>query len=89
MKKRYRRPWKEELKDLFSMHAAERRGFLVLLWLCFVAAGWVIYEQWIRPSPVDDLAKLQVAYAELKLSAGRMALFTWSTPSYFRNWRRK
>ena len=70
MKKRYLRPWKEELKDLFSMHAAERRGFLVLLSLCFVAAGWVIYEQWIRPSPVDDLAKLQVAYAELKLSAG-------------------
>lgn len=55
------RPWKEELKDLFAMHKGERRGFSILFVLCLLAAGWVAYEQWLRPDTWDDRG-LEVAW---------------------------
>ncbi len=64
-RKRYERPLKEELKDLFNVHAGERTGIGLLLLLCFVASGWVAYEQYIAPDVVKDKAALEVVYAQL------------------------
>lgn len=47
-------PW----KDVLSMHRGERRGFLWLIAGCLMAAGWVTYEQWLRPSDQQDLTIL-------------------------------
>jgi competence protein ComEA len=69
-RKRYERPWKEELKDLFHVHAGERKGIGLLLLLCFLAAGWVAYEQYFAPDVVKDKAALEVAYAQLSLAEG-------------------
>lgn len=54
-----RRPLREQLMDLLSMHSVERRGaaFLVIL-LCGLSA-WVVYEQWIRKPAVEDLSALE------------------------------
>lgn len=60
-RKRARRPWKEELKDIFDLHASERRGIGLLLLLCAVAAGWVLYEQRIAPDIVRDRAAFELA----------------------------
>ena len=57
MEKEY---WKERIKDVFNLHWAERRGFaLLLVVLVLIAAGRVIYLQWLRPSLAVDLAPLQ------------------------------
>lgn len=60
------RPWKEDLKDLFSVHAGERRAVLFLLVCCALALGWAVYAQWFAPRHVPDAADLQVTWAELK-----------------------
>ena len=69
-RKRYERPWKEELKDLFTIHAGERTGIGLLLLVCFLASGWVVYEQYIAPDVVKDKAALEVAYAQLSVAEG-------------------
>ena len=52
--KRPLKPAKEQLKDLFSMHTAERRGSLVMILVLTLCSAWVVYEQWFhRPDPVD------------------------------------
>ena len=56
------RPWKEELKDLFAMHRGDRRAFAVLLSLCLIGAGWVTWEQWLRPRTLADKEQLEVAW---------------------------
>ena len=69
-RKRYERPWREELKDLFAIHAGERRGMALLLVLCFVGASWVAYEQYVAPDVVKDETALEVAYAQLSVAEG-------------------
>ncbi len=64
------RHWREELKDLFSLHAGERRGVLWLLTLCCLALVWVVYEQWWRADPVGDAASLELAWSKLDTSSG-------------------
>jgi DNA uptake protein ComE-like DNA-binding protein len=66
MPPRRRRSWKEDLKDIFSVHRGERRGMMVLIGLCLLAAGWVTYEQWIRPATVEDPNDLKVAWSTLQ-----------------------
>ena len=52
--KRPLKPAKEQLKDLFSMHTAERRGSLVMILILSLGSAWVVYEQWFhRPDTVD------------------------------------
>lgn len=65
MVRRHNRPWKERLKDLFAMHRGERRAFAVLVGLCIIAAGWVTWEQWIRPPLLADREQLQVVWASM------------------------
>ncbi|MEZ4739430.1 MAG: helix-hairpin-helix domain-containing protein [Flavobacteriales bacterium] len=50
---------KERLKDLFAMHAGERRGTMALMVILLVLASWAVYEQWFREPPVSDLGPLQ------------------------------
>lgn len=69
-RKRYVRPWKEEVKDLLNVHAGERTGIALLLLFCFIASGWVVYEQYIAPDVVKDRAALEVAYAQLSAAEG-------------------
>lgn len=57
--------WKEELKDLFAMHRGERRGFTVLLGLCIIAAAWVTWEQWVRPTMLADKEQVEVVWQSL------------------------
>lgn len=64
------RHWKEQVKDMLSLHAGERRGTLILLVLCFLASGWVAYEQYIAPDEVRERAALQVVWAEMKAAEG-------------------
>lgn len=64
------RHWREELKDLFALHAGERRGVMWLLILCCLALVWVFYEQWWRADPVGDAASLELAWAQLDTSNG-------------------
>lgn len=61
-RRRRHHPWKEEWKDLFAMHRGERRGFTFLLVLCFIAGGWVTYEQWIRPRTIEGKEELEVMW---------------------------
>jgi DNA uptake protein ComE-like DNA-binding protein len=35
---------------------------MVLLVLCLIAAGWVTYEQWIRPATVEDAVDLHLTW---------------------------
>lgn len=48
------------------MHKGERRAFAVLLSLCFIAAAWVTWEQWLRPRVLPDKAKIEVAWRALQ-----------------------
>lgn len=64
------RHWKEQVKDMLSLHAGERRGTLILLVLCFLASGWVAYEQYIAPDEVGERAALEVVWAEMKAAEG-------------------
>lgn len=63
--------WKEEWKDLFAMHRKERRAFSVLLGLCIIAAAWVTWEQWIRPSVLaeQEAQALQVIWERMEDSS--------------------
>ena len=51
------------------MHRGERRGLLLLVAGCLVAAGWVTYEQWLRPSDPHELTILaaQARVCDLRL----------------------
>lgn len=49
--------WKERVKDLFDVHREERRGVLVLMAILLGFAGWVVYEQWLRPPKQHDLSR--------------------------------
>ena len=69
-KKRLDRHWKEEFKDLFSVPAGERNGIVLLMSLCFLASGWVVYQQYIAPDEVKDKAALEVAWAQLQADEG-------------------
>lgn len=51
------------------MHKGERKGFTVLLVLCLLAAGWVTYEQWVRPAYLPDKVAMEVAWRDLKEEA--------------------
>lgn len=64
------RHWKEQVKDMLSLHAGERRGTLILLVLCFLASGWVTYEQYLAPDEVAERAALEVVWAEMKAAEG-------------------
>lgn len=60
MVKQQRDPlFKERVKDLFSMHAGERRGVLIMMAVLLLLLVWVCYEQWFRTSPERDLAHLE------------------------------
>lgn len=60
MAKRHHDPLlKERVKNLFSMHASERRGVLMMMAFLLVLATWVCYEQWFRDPPDRDLAHLE------------------------------
>jgi DNA uptake protein ComE-like DNA-binding protein len=65
-RRRQQRNWREELKDLFAMHRGERRGFTVLLGFCIIAAGWVTWEQWIRPRTMRDGEELKIAWRKFQ-----------------------
>ncbi len=66
MPPRRRRSFKEDLKDIFSVHRGERRGLMILLAMCLLAAGWVTYEQWIRPATVEDAEDLHLTWSKLQ-----------------------
>ena len=63
------RPWKEGLKDLFTLHAAERRGIGLLLVVFFLAAGWVVYEQYITPDVLKDKTAVRLV-EEMRAASG-------------------
>ncbi len=48
----------QQWKDVLNMHRGERRGFLLLMAGCLIAAAWVTYEQWLRPANVNELTTL-------------------------------
>ena len=48
----------QQWKDVLTMHRGERRGLLLLVAGCLVAAGWVTYEQWLRPADTHELTIL-------------------------------
>ncbi|HRO39879.1 MAG TPA: helix-hairpin-helix domain-containing protein [Flavobacteriales bacterium] len=68
-RRRQQRNWREEFKDLFAMHRGERRGFTVLLGFCIIAAGWVTWEQWIRPPMLADKERIEVVWHSLQDTA--------------------
>jgi len=49
-----KQPLMEDIKDLLSLHAGERRGYLVMMMLLLLLSVGVIYAQWIyTPDPAD------------------------------------
>lgn len=54
-----RRPVKEQVKDLLTMHTAERRGTIILILVLCGLSAWVVYEQWFRAPDVADLALIE------------------------------
>lgn len=64
------RRWKDDLRDMFSVHEGERRGITVLLTLCMSAMAWVVYAQWIAPHPVDDAAAIAIAWKQVSAADG-------------------
>lgn len=57
------KPWKEQVKDLFSMHSGERRGSIILICSLLVVGFWVTYLQWFH---VQDPVDLKPMRAELE-----------------------
>ena len=53
------RPLKEKLKDLGNLHAGERRGFLLVVVLLILSAGWVGYMKFMYEPPQKDLTALK------------------------------
>lgn len=56
---RPKQPFKEDVKDMLSLHAGERRGYLVMMFVLLVLASIVIYVQWIYKPPPTDLEPLR------------------------------
>lgn len=82
-RRRRKRPFREELKDLFAIHRSERRGFTVLLGLIALAAGWVVWEQWIRPPMLVDRETIRIVWAQLEEDTPRYS-HRRSEPELFR-----
>lgn len=57
---RYRKSFKEQVKDLFSVHSGERRGALVFIALIALLFVWVIHAQWFKSSAAVDLSRERV-----------------------------
>lgn len=53
------KPGLEKLKDLFSLHAGERRGFLLLALILVLLTAIVVYVRWFRPPDTQDLRALE------------------------------
>jgi len=56
----YRKPLKEQLKDLFSVHSGERRGALVSIGIVVLLFGWVAYVQWFKVPRALDLTQERI-----------------------------
>jgi len=56
---RPKQPLKEDVKDLLSLHAGERRGYLVMIVLLLLLSAGVIYAQWIYEPDPKDLGSLK------------------------------
>ncbi len=54
-----RRPLKEQVKDLLTLHASERGAALLLMLVLVFLSTLVSYEQWFREPPVADLEPLE------------------------------
>ena len=64
----------ERLKDVFDLHSGERRALRLLLPLLFLSACWVVWEQWLAPTPTVDLAPYERELALLdSLGEARIA----------------
>jgi competence protein ComEA len=59
-----RRSRKESVKDLFALHSAERRGFLVLMALLVFASLAVWYVKFVHRPPEVDLSELDRSMQE-------------------------
>jgi competence protein ComEA len=70
MRSRSHRPWKEEVKDMLSMHAGERIGFVIVLSLCLAAAGYITYDRFVRSEVVADLSRVEVVWKEMSAATG-------------------
>jgi competence protein ComEA len=53
----YRKPLKEQIKDLFSVHSGERRGALAFVGILVLLFSWVAYAQWFKGPHSVDLTK--------------------------------
>jgi DNA uptake protein ComE-like DNA-binding protein len=67
-----RKPFSEHLKDLFSLHRGERRGFLAITVLLLIAAGWAVYHQWFQEPKIPDLSEAEKELQEW-VEAGNVA----------------
>ncbi|MCC6937724.1 MAG: helix-hairpin-helix domain-containing protein [Flavobacteriales bacterium] len=54
-----RRPFKEQFKDLFSLHAGERRGTVALMILFLGMLGWYIHQQWFLKPEIANLGSIK------------------------------
>ncbi len=50
---------REQIRELLGMHAAERRGVIMLLAALIALMGWAIYQQWFREPDMVDLAPMR------------------------------
>lgn len=57
-------PRREHIKDLFSLHAGERRGFLLMMAGLAAAVVLVVYVKFIYEPPEPDLAHLEQGMRE-------------------------
>ena len=70
------RHWKEQVKDMLSLHAGERRGTLILLVLCFFASGWVACQAVTSPAVSGPVAWRRNSPAELAPYSATVASVT-------------
>ncbi|MBK7383784.1 MAG: hypothetical protein IPI81_10695 [Flavobacteriales bacterium] len=54
-----RRPFKEQFKDLFALHAGERRGTVALMILFLGMLGWYIHQQWFLKPEIANLGSIR------------------------------
>jgi len=57
--RRSRGPITERVKDLLSLHAGERRGFLLLFLILLLLTAWTVHQQWFRAPDLADLEPLR------------------------------